>query len=750
MASNFWMRSQMVQGRYLYAECTQTPNVADNTSTIHWTLAATGGSSSFYTTGPTQLLIGGKLVYSRERVSYTTGQFPAARGSVSGSLTVAHDSDGNAGVDVTIYTMIYNGIQETRTEHWVLDPNPTFAQLETAPNFYDEEDPTITYRNPAGSNAASLQACISLDGSNADIPYRDISKNADSYTFSLTEAERDVLRGAFPNSNSGTVRFLLRSVVGGNTQVSSLPRTFTVKDPMPVLRPTITDSNDATFALTGSRGKLIRYYSNAAVTTGAAAVKKAALKSQKVTCGKKSLTADGTISAVESGSFAFTATDSRGNTSTKTVEVPFVEYIKPTCRIADNVPGADGSFILTVSGNFYNGSFGAKNNKLLVQYRYKASGANYGPWTNITCTTSGNSYTGTVKLTGLDYQTAYVIQAWVGDVLYPSVNGGVYALEKSVKAMPVFDWGRDDFKVNVPVEVDGVVKAAGFTLQHQSIYVGGDLNTYYPVHIFTSNSTAMPQYLFLKKDLGTESGAWSGNHSSGTSSLAVGWMYRAMGWDGNGSYIDTLYKHEPYAKLIGHVQFGSHAAYGIVLWLRGGGATYRLASNLPFEATVYLTDTNISTSTYPFNVGPLTTMGNGGVLYSNAAFLLDRVHPVNSIYIGYSHISPASLFGGTWARIDSAFLWACASSGTIGARGGASTHTLSLAEMPSHSHDMPFSGSSGGVQSPYKYIVLSSAASNGDGGKGYRNNMGTFAAGGGAAHNNMPPYIQVAVWRRTA
>lgn len=747
MASSFWMRSQMIQGRYLSVECTQTRNVVDNTSTIHWTLTAAGGSSSFYTTGPTQLLIGGNLVYYKERVSYATGQFPAAKGSVSGSLTVAHDKNGNADVNVTIYTMIYNGVQETRTENWVLDPNPTFAQLQTAPNFHDEENPVITYTNPAGSNATILQACISLTGAKDDIAYRDIPKDAGTYTFALTAAERDVLRAAFPDSNSGTVQFCVRSMIGGNTQVSVLTRTFTIKDPAPVIQPTITDSNDATAALTGNRGKLIRYYSSAAVTVGAAAVKKAALKSQKVTCGKKSLTADGTVSAVESGTFGFTVTDSRGNTTVKTVSVPFVEYIKPTCNIANSIPGADGKMTLTVTGNYFNGSFGAKSNTLDVQYRYKAAGGSYSAWTNFTKQAiSGNTYTATVSLTGLDYQTTYMIQAWVGDALYPSVNSGVYALEKPVRAAPVFDWSKNDFKVNVPVEVDGVIKAAGFTLIHKTIHVGGNLNTYYPVHVYTHNTTAMPQYLFLKKDLGSTSPGWNGNHSNGTSSAAMGWMYRAMGWDGNGSYIDTLYKHEPYAKLVSHVQFGSNAAYGITLWLRGGGADYRLASNLPFEATVYLSDTNISNSSYPCNVGPLTTIGNGGVLYSNAAFLIDRVYPVNSIYISYSHTSPASLFGGTWTRIEQRFLWATSASDTIGRTGGAKTHTLTVDEMPNHYHSMDYAITTNSYKNGKlkltNYAEQSAATTYGSVASNY--------TGGGAAHNNMPPYIQVSVWRRTA
>ena len=149
---------------------------------------------------------------------------------------------------------------------------------------------------------------------------------------------------------------------------------------------------------------------------------------------------------------------------------------------------------------------------------------------------------------------------------------------------------------------------------------------------------------------------------------------------------------------------------------------------------------------------PITAIENGGVLFSNTSFLLDRVYPINSIYISYSQTSPAALFGGTWTRINDKFLWAISSTAasSIGLTGGATPHTLTKDEMPAHSHDMPFSGNSSAYQSPYPYYVKSASAANDASGRGWRDNLGTFEIGGGQAHNNMPPYIQVAVWRRTA
>jgi hypothetical protein len=119
--------------------------------------------------------------------------------------------------------------------------------------------------------------------------------------------------------------------------------------------------------------------------------------------------------------------------------------------------------------------------------------------------------------------------------------------------------------------------------------------------------------------------------------------------------------------------------------------------------------------------------------------ILDFIYPVGSIYLSYSHVSPASTFGGTWARISNTFLWAVDADGTIGQTGGAKTHTLTVDEIPSHSHGSVYSGMADGTKNT---AWLASGGSN----MAY----GALYKGGGKAHNNMPPYIQVSAWRRTA
>jgi hypothetical protein len=119
--------------------------------------------------------------------------------------------------------------------------------------------------------------------------------------------------------------------------------------------------------------------------------------------------------------------------------------------------------------------------------------------------------------------------------------------------------------------------------------------------------------------------------------------------------------------------------------------------------------------------------------------LLDYIYPVGSVYISYSHNNPGELFGGTWVRLTNTFLWAVDESGAIGLTGGSKTHTLTVEELPSHSHGSVYSQHAAGTKDKAWYNTSGSSVA-----------YGAVATGGGAAHNNMPPYTQVSVWRRTA
>lgn len=372
------------------------------------------------------------------------------------TVTVRHNADGSG--NCYLYAAV-NGPAGTSMEGTsvsgsatvTLDKIPRFATLVSVTDFTDEGNPVLSYTNPAGTAVDSLKACISLDGETDTIPYRDVPKTGTSYIFSLTVAERNTLRAATPNSNTLGVYVFLRTVIGSSASAAVAPATMRIVNAAPTISPTVTDTNSVTKALTGDDSILVARHSTASVTINAAAKKSATIKSRKVVHGKVTLTGNGTLSPVTNHTIEFTVTDSRGNTTTKKASNTIIAYFNPTCSIGNNIPGSDGSLSLTVTGLFYNGSFGSKTNALTVQYRYKASGGSYGSWTTISSVTkSGNSYTASAALTGLNYKTAYTFQARVLDSL---VTSGVTSTEKTVIAKPVFDWGQNDFRFNVPINL---------------------------------------------------------------------------------------------------------------------------------------------------------------------------------------------------------------------------------------------------------------------------------------------------------
>ena len=129
-----------------------------------------------------------------------------------------------------------------------------------------------------------------------------------------------------------------------------------------------------------------------------------------------------------------------------------------------------------------------------------------------------------------------------------------------------------------------------------------------------------------------------------------------------------------------------------------------------------------------------------------SAFIRDIVYPVGSIYMSVNSTSPATLFGGTWERLQDRFLLAAGSTYAAGSTGGASAVTLTTEQIPSHSHS---------ISPAIGWPVNADAAEHHVENWGYSawprvpKITSTGNAGSGQAHNNMPPYLAVYMWKRT-
>lgn len=117
-------------------------------------------------------------------------------------------------------------------------------------------------------------------------------------------------------------------------------------------------------------------------------------------------------------------------------------------------------------------------------------------------------------------------------------------------------------------------------------------------------------------------------------------------------------------------------------------------------------------------------------------------YPVGAIYLSVTDANPAALFGGTWERIGGSFLLGADTTYTAGSTGGEAEHTLTADEMPRHNHDVDNLNASGNA-TPFMTVQAQDK-------RGFGGNVQTMYAGGGKAHNNMPPYLAVYMWKRVS
>lgn len=144
--------------------------------------------------------------------------------------------------------------------------------------------------------------------------------------------------------------------------------------------------------------------------------------------------------------------------------------------------------------------------------------------------------------------------------------------------------------------------------------------------------------------------------------------------------------------------------------------------------------------------------------------ILQTVYPVGAIYLATTKTSPASLFGGTWERIQDTFLLASGSTYAAGTTGGEAEHQLIADELPKiggyiqfHNDQNGTNCAAAGSVSGYTKAMspgYTNASKYRDGGvvtggtKSYGRVEMKF--GGNAAHNNMPPYLAVYIWKRVS
>ena len=138
-----------------------------------------------------------------------------------------------------------------------------------------------------------------------------------------------------------------------------------------------------------------------------------------------------------------------------------------------------------------------------------------------------------------------------------------------------------------------------------------------------------------------------------------------------------------------------------------------------------------------------------GSLTADRVITKKKDNPIGSIIMGTgdnfaTQAAVQAIYNGTWEQIKDVFLLAAGDSYIAGSTGGEATHTLTVNEMPKHSHNLPVDKQYGEATTTERdRINLTS-------GIVYNNGYASNETGASQPHNNMPPYLTVYMWRRIA
>ncbi len=448
LAYQSWSKSYAID--LIVAE--ESTSVDGNSSEVSYRLQLRSGANNRFSNWPIEyaVTINGSVVSSGSpRVNQPYNHTTVL---ASGTVTVPHESDGSKNLsvkayincqDVRPYLPPYIGIDEL----FRLTTIPRASKVSCTDGYIGGRG-MITIHS---SSANFLHTLL--------VSFGDLNWWIDSYgnfhdgpiymgATSIPLYFSDVMYTQIPNSKSGTGSITCTTYLSSNT-ANALGTTYTDFTALtlesrcaPTIRGAVEDANPKTIALTGNKNNLVRYYSKALcraelTTKNAATIHMAQVNGNSLVSGPVS------IPDVEDSAFHFYIRDSRGYQGYDTVNPHVIPYIKLTNNAeAWRTEPTSGNVTIRFSGDYFNGSFGAKPNHLSLWYK----GPGDAEPVPVTPVISGNTYTAEVQLSGFDYQRAYSITVTVSDLLV--THQDTLTIRKGI---PVFDWGEDHFRVNVPL-----------------------------------------------------------------------------------------------------------------------------------------------------------------------------------------------------------------------------------------------------------------------------------------------------------
>lgn len=421
------------------------------------------------------------------------------------SRTINHNNDGSSPVK-NIYTGWSSGFGGSG-ETWADIQMPKinrYPMITSAPNFNDEENPTISYSTISGFSNATYSACISLTGQRDDIPYREVELSAGSYTFELTEEERNILRNATPNNKSLSVIFFLRTTVNGTNYHSTSTKTMTIINAEPTFTSLLEETDTNVISVLGSSAdKIVKNASKIKVAVDPIALKGATIKSVEIVHGNSDVVLTASpyelVLTALTDTFKVIVTDSRGYVVNETITKELIDYspIEISQYSFKRVNPTSSDIKLNATIKYIQQTFDTTQNIPTIQWKLNDNGE--------LNALSSNDYS-----IDEENNVINIYNLLLSDVLPYTQQGKLYLLVNDLLTsdaenqlvlvgIPVFDYGEYDLQVNGDLFIADRNRQNKVNIRNLK-----EIATFYLTDSFTGNGTSIIKIPLTEKESNKE------------------------------------------------------------------------------------------------------------------------------------------------------------------------------------------------------------------------------------------------------
>jgi hypothetical protein len=399
-----------------------------------------------------------------------------------------------------------------------------------------------------------------------------------------------------PNAKSGTCTLTCKTF-NGDKEIGTSTTTFKATANEELCRPdlnvAVEDINDVTIALTGESSKLVRYRSTARISTSSTAKKNATISKTTINGVEGGIR---TITNVETNEFEVIVTDSRGYSKKVIITVPIVNYIPLSASSTfKRVSNTSDKVNLSYSGNYFDDSFGAVENLIALQYKYRLKGSD--KWINgeaLYPTIENNKFNDSLELTeDFDYRKNWEFSLFYLDSL-TSGNTGINNVLKGNGELEIYPtaikiFGANLFDLIYPV---GSIYISTTSTNPNSLFGVGTWEAFATGRTLIGIDANQTEFNTIEKTGGEKNHTLSisempsHNHSArlnNNGGHVHNMKFGSGANSGDGSIIPIASNY--YGMDNGSMTDGSHDHGGITVDNNGGGTAH---NNMPPYITVYM------------------------------------------------------------------------------------------------------------------------------------------------------------------